>query len=428
MLAALGEWIKSTSPDYLFGFNGVTDDFIQLSGTSVATPIVSGAAVLVREALQVTAASDTSATRVREILRDTAQNLFDPVTNSNYAKLNLRGALQRVLGQDEAGSPVNPLSLGTLWASLNTSGILQEGRDEDAFRFRAGHTGQVTILLDWKGHALQRPMLISSSGTAMPSLELSVVAGQDYDVRVAGRGGVGRYHLNLTPRSTPVTIQAPAASFAESRLQWTAPDSGPRTVCAEFFSPPSVDQFAVTTGSGNTLFQVQNPAFTEIVSIHVTQGGVYEFIVRGKRAEARVDVLDELRSAPDDPQANSPDDSSTIFTLHVHSSPTAASRPGATEHPAAEMWHQSLHLPNNLCVPDGESLLQESWQSLMQDRIRQTDRWANLLARRPGLPKTDPELHDQYGQDIDQTWASTGLDYGIEPWSTLSRRLGPSGG
>jgi subtilisin family serine protease len=97
VIAAYGEDITSTIPDYLFGFDGVTDDYYAISGTSVAAPLVVGAAVLIREAL--TDAAPNRAVNqdlVLQILTDTSDLVYDPVTQQSYHRMNLARALESI--------------------------------------------------------------------------------------------------------------------------------------------------------------------------------------------------------------------------------------------------------------------------------------------------------------------------------------------
>jgi len=52
VLAAPGQSIMSTVPDYLYSHDGVPNDYASATGTSMAAPYVAGASVLVRQAMQ----------------------------------------------------------------------------------------------------------------------------------------------------------------------------------------------------------------------------------------------------------------------------------------------------------------------------------------------------------------------------------------
>ena len=102
VLAAPGESIVSTVPDYLFGFDGVTDDFLAASGTSMAAPHVAGASVLLREMHGKLGHDDLDQQQLYQEFVQHADVIFDAVTGANYWRLNLKQALDSVVGPDEA--------------------------------------------------------------------------------------------------------------------------------------------------------------------------------------------------------------------------------------------------------------------------------------------------------------------------------------
>ena len=93
VLVGPGEQITSTVPDFIEDFNGITDDFLAISGTSSAAPFVAGASVLVRQALQSRGVEQIDQQLIEQILRQTADRVYDSTTRSHYAHLNLPGAL-----------------------------------------------------------------------------------------------------------------------------------------------------------------------------------------------------------------------------------------------------------------------------------------------------------------------------------------------
>jgi subtilisin family serine protease len=97
MLAAPGEEINSTITDYLFDFNGVTDDWYAFSGTSQAAPFVAGAAVLVRQALQRAGYEQIDQAAIYQVLRETADWIPDPAGTAQYARVDLPAAIESIL-------------------------------------------------------------------------------------------------------------------------------------------------------------------------------------------------------------------------------------------------------------------------------------------------------------------------------------------
>lgn len=101
VLAALGEHVTSAVPSHLFG-GGLSNDFAYAHGTSLATPYVAGAGVLVREAMERIGLRDVTPAAIEMQLRNTADPFLDPQTQQTYLRLNLRRAI------DELYAPAAP--------------------------------------------------------------------------------------------------------------------------------------------------------------------------------------------------------------------------------------------------------------------------------------------------------------------------------
>jgi hypothetical protein len=93
VLAAPGERITSTVPDHYFGGDGIKNDFGAASGTSMAAPYVAAASVLVRQAMQAAGQTIVTPDGIYELLRRTADSVYDSVTRSTYRRVNLERAL-----------------------------------------------------------------------------------------------------------------------------------------------------------------------------------------------------------------------------------------------------------------------------------------------------------------------------------------------
>jgi hypothetical protein len=288
MTAAWGEWITSTAPDYLFGFNGVTDDFVELSGTSVAAPVVAGASVLVREAMRLIGANAT-ATAAQSLIRDTADWIFDAATSQSYRRLDLAGALQSAIGQDEHSGPADPTFLGVLSEELQRQGVLQSATDEDYLRFQVQEPGRVRVQLEWMGRSHHRPQLAGLPYSDTGVWEFDVQPGQYVDLGIVARGGIGRYQLRLTMGSS-TTPEAADVSISESRVQWTATDTGLQVLTVVFADSQSVHELSVRDVSGQLLSQVLHPRPEETVSVNVLAGQSYEVVIRGIRSTALIQI------------------------------------------------------------------------------------------------------------------------------------------
>ncbi len=96
-VAAPGANIMGPVPDYVGNQNGIDDDWARKSGTSIASPYVAGASMLVREALGRSDPLSISPDQIYETLRSTADSFFDPITERTYRRINLQAALQSVV-------------------------------------------------------------------------------------------------------------------------------------------------------------------------------------------------------------------------------------------------------------------------------------------------------------------------------------------
>lgn len=96
-LVAPGESVTSTVPDYLEDFNGRADDYYAASGTSMASPYVAGASVLVREAMWRMGIEPT-VDAIEQVLFDTADVVVLPDAEHPLHFLNVGKAVESILG------------------------------------------------------------------------------------------------------------------------------------------------------------------------------------------------------------------------------------------------------------------------------------------------------------------------------------------
>lgn len=105
VLAASGERVTSTVPSHLFGGGpGPANDFAYAHGTSMATPYVAGASVLVREAMESVGYATIDQATIAEHLRSTSDPVFDIETQQTFQRINLRRAVDAILS-DGGTSP-----------------------------------------------------------------------------------------------------------------------------------------------------------------------------------------------------------------------------------------------------------------------------------------------------------------------------------
>ena len=204
-IAAPGRSIYSTVPDYNGNNNGVTDDFRSKSGTSMASPYVAGASVLVREAMEFTGMTGITQDTIFDHMMATADSFFDSASNA-YSRLNIKSAIDALMPTDDYGSSAGAAhNLGTITDSTSISGVISKLDDSDFFSFTAGTTGTVSFTATDMSHELAAQWTASGgtvSGANGETLTLDVVAGQSYAVGFSTADGLGYFDLDITSEST----------------------------------------------------------------------------------------------------------------------------------------------------------------------------------------------------------------------------------
>lgn len=220
-IAAPGRNIWSTVPDYLGNNNGISDDWANKSGTSMAAPYVAGASVLIRQAMQFVGMTGINQDTIYNHMMATADSIVDGAGHT-YKRLNMNSALSALMPTDDYGSTTGTaFSLGSLGTG-NTSraGLIGTSTDADYFSFTASVTGTVTLTaanlthgvgVNWLGNGL------SGSGN---SRTLQVVAGQSYTFGLQSTGGIGYYSLQTATQSSvqgPTVVDWGTVSVQTSR-------------------------------------------------------------------------------------------------------------------------------------------------------------------------------------------------------------------
>jgi len=103
-IAAPGRGIVSTVPDYAGNNNGIADDYASFSGTSMASPYVAGASVILREAMEFVGMTDITQDTIYNQIVSTADTFFDSATNQSYNRLNVQAAIDALMPADDVGS------------------------------------------------------------------------------------------------------------------------------------------------------------------------------------------------------------------------------------------------------------------------------------------------------------------------------------
>lgn len=207
VLAAPGERIMSTLPDAFYGGDGNKNDWGPSSGTSMASPYVAGASVLVREAMTNLGVAQITPGTIVDLFRRTADTMYDAVTNASYQRINVERALTTLVGSDDYGSATAAAtSLGQLSTTLQVSGTIGSTSDLDFFQFVAARSGHVTLSLTGPDHLAAFWKESAGGRIDGNKLILDVVAGQTCTVGVAGDGvTIGKYNVavQLAATSTP---------------------------------------------------------------------------------------------------------------------------------------------------------------------------------------------------------------------------------
>lgn len=197
VIAAPGENIISTVPDYLYSFDGQTNDFASASGTSMAAPFVAGASTLVRQAFAFAGQSNVNEDTIYNHLRATASPVYDSVTRTTYFRIDVGAAINALMPTDEDGSTAaTAKSLGSLVGDTNLSGHLAKLNDQDFLSFRATTSGTITLTADSATSTLR---WTSTAGGQVSGerLTLLVQAGQTYTVGFTGDGSLAHYTVAI---------------------------------------------------------------------------------------------------------------------------------------------------------------------------------------------------------------------------------------
>lgn len=200
VLAAPGERIASTVPDYLYGHDGVADDWAYASGTSMAAPYVAGSSVLVREAMDFVGYQTITQDVIYDHLRQTADLVYDAATDATYHRINMRTALDALMPTDDYGDVSGHAhQLGAVQSTLSFSGTIGRVSDVDVFRFTAGASGRLDLTSN-ATHALTSVWTVSGASGSWDGnvFSFDVEQGQTYELSVRTTAGVGHYTADAT--------------------------------------------------------------------------------------------------------------------------------------------------------------------------------------------------------------------------------------
>ena len=294
-LAAPGSSIGSTVPDYVFGADGVPNDFGIASGTSMAAPYVAGASVLVRQAMEFVGTQNITQDMIYDHLRDTSDVFFDSATNANYRSINVSQAIDQLMPDDDFGSSSNTAhSLGTLNDGSTFSGLIGQVNDFDYFTFTAGATGALTL-----GTTATHDLAINASGDgatfANGELTMDVVSGQSYTVSLGTSDGIGYYDVSAALEAAATDLgtvdfeEYNDQSFEGSEsYDFIATRTGIFTVETMFNGGNGNIDLQLLDGNGNEIGSSSNGVNAERIDANVLGGQSYTVVVSGTNADVDV--------------------------------------------------------------------------------------------------------------------------------------------
>ncbi|WP_372725619.1 S8 family serine peptidase [Novipirellula sp.] len=92
LLATSGESVRSSVPDHVYGWDGKVNDFASLNGTSMATPQIAAASMLVRQSM-IDEGVNPTPDAILARLRDSTVTRIDSVTGASYSVIDLQAAI-----------------------------------------------------------------------------------------------------------------------------------------------------------------------------------------------------------------------------------------------------------------------------------------------------------------------------------------------
>ena len=294
-IAAPGSNIVSTVPDYVFGADGVHNDFGQTSGTSMSAPYLAGASVLVRQAMEFMGTQNITQDVINNHLRSTADSFFDTATNASYLRLNLGAAIDAIMPDDDFGSSLGEAhDLGTVGNGSSFNGLIGKTSDLDYFQFTAAATGTLSLDVSTT-HSLD--VTVSSDGSSNATfsngtLSMDVIAGDTYTVSLGTTDGIGNYSVNASMEMAATDWDT--VDFAQhnglvidgsSTFRVAATRSGMFTVESFFDHASGNIDLALYDSDNNLVEDAGSATSNERLDATVVGGNEYTLVVTGTNSD-----------------------------------------------------------------------------------------------------------------------------------------------
>lgn len=208
IIVAPGQNVKSTVPDYMGNKNGVTDDYAVLSGTSMASPYVAAASVLIRQAFELIGKTDVDQDDIYEVMYNTADTVYDSDSGGTYKRLNIQNAIESILPQDTlADSASQATAVSTLNDSFTLEGFFNTVGDQDYFVFTAEQSGKVTVKAETSAGLTGTWDISQIPGATIDAngnVTFEAVAGRKYTLGFNATGTIGAYTIKAWVGDEPV--------------------------------------------------------------------------------------------------------------------------------------------------------------------------------------------------------------------------------
>jgi subtilisin family serine protease len=289
VLAAPGQSIVSTVPDSLYSHDGVTNDYASATGTSTAAPYVAGASVLVRQAMQRAGYTTINEDTIYDVLRSTADAVYDPITKASYARINLRRAIDSVA----ATTPAN-------WGSVDFVSMTgRQATGDRSYAVTATHTGVFTAEAIFNNAAGNVDLeirdannqLLGRSATSSNNerVDVNVTAGQQLFVRVIGVNANVSYRCTNLVATNGDTVSVAGSDQDDLFIFLPGQGGGTARIAVNGvgydFATNTYRNFNVQGGSGTDSVVVLGTSQNETATLSPTSasvsGSTYSFTASG---------------------------------------------------------------------------------------------------------------------------------------------------